>query len=159
MNNKKIEFELATEEDIEKLIEIAVRAFEKDLINYGAIPPGIDTAEWHSVKIMGGMYYKILCDSVVVGAMNLYIREESHYRLGSIFIDPEYQNLGIGSKAIAFIEDKYKHVKKWSLDTPFKNSENQKFYEGKGYKKIGESKIDIPGGKLFILFDYEKSIE
>jgi len=159
MKNQNIKFQLAAMADIDQLIGIAVRAFEKDLIKYGSMPPDIETTDWHATKVQEGLYYKILSDTKIIGALKLYQIDDSHFRLGSIFIDPPYQNTGVGSHSIQFIENEFSHVKKWSLDTPFQNYDNQRFYENKGYKKIGETQITLPSEKLFILFDYEKTID
>lgn len=152
-----IKFAIALVSDAEILRDIAIRAFEEDKIKYGSTPPGIETIEWHLSKIKDGMYYKIMEEDKIVGAINLYDLKNNHFRLGAIYIEPSYQNKGIGTKTISFIENTYPDIKKWSLDTPYKNYKNHKFYEKHGYVKIDEVKpmenID------FFLFEYEKEIK
>lgn len=138
------------------LRDISLKSFEDDLKKYGALPPGIDSIEWHTSKIKNGMYYKIVVDDVIVGGINLYDLGNGHFCLGAIFISPEYQNQGIGSMAIDFIEEKYKEVKRWTLDTPYLNIANHRFYERHGYKKVNE--IQPQKGVEFYLYIYEKQM-
>ncbi|MBL4931170.1 GNAT family N-acetyltransferase [Clostridium paridis] len=147
-------FDECLESDASILKDIALRAFEEDRIKYGAIPPNIDTLEWHISKVRDGMYYKIIRDDKIIGAFKLYEIDKEHFRLGAIFIDPEYHNEGVGSEALEFIEKEYSNIKKWSLDTPYKNFRNQYFYEKHGYVKIGEYK-PLENNSM-ILFEYNK---
>lgn len=149
-----INFSLAEMKDVETLREISLIAFHDDLKKYGELPPGIDSIEWHTSKVENGMYYKILVDGVIVGGINLYDLGEGHFYLGAIFVSPKYQGQGIGSKAIEFIEMKYDQVKKWTLDTPYLNTGNHRFYEKHGYRKINE--IQPQKGVEFYLYVYEK---
>ena len=67
-----INFAVAEMKDLETLREISLKAFRDDLKKYGALPPGIDSIEWHISKIERGMYYKILVDDMIAGGINLY---------------------------------------------------------------------------------------
>jgi len=152
-----INFAIAEMKDVEILREISLKSFHDDLVKYGELPPGIDTIEWHTSKIENGMYYKILLDGVIAGGINLYDLGDGHFYLGAIFISPEYQGQGIGSKAIEFIEKKYDQVKKWTLDTPYLNTNNHRFYEKHGYRRINE--IQPQEGIEFYLYIYEKQMK
>jgi GNAT superfamily N-acetyltransferase len=150
-------FELAHEKDAEILKEIGIKAFEEDKKQYGSTPPGIDSVDWHLSQIKSGMYYKIIYDGQTVGGIKLFDMKGRHYRLGSIYILPDFQNHGIGHKAIEFIEKVYPDARKWSLDTPYKSYRNHYFYEKHGYVKVGETQPEKENG--FYLFLYEKNID
>lgn len=151
-----VEFILSLESDAEILREIAIRAFDEDKTMYGSLPPGIETLEWHLEKIKNGMYYKIVQDNTIIGGINLYDLGNRHFRLGALYIDSDYQNQGIGTKAISFIEKTYPHIRKWSLDTPYKSYRNHYFYEKHGYAKTEEFR---PVNEVdFWLFEYVKEI-
>jgi GNAT superfamily N-acetyltransferase len=152
-----INFAVAEMKDLETLREISLKAFRDDLKKYGALPPEIDSIEWHISKIERGMYYKILVDDMIAGGINLYDLGDGHFCLGAIFISPEYQSQGIGSKAIEFIEKKYDHVKRWTLDTPYLNTGNHRFYEKHGYRKVDE--IQPQKDVEFYLYIYEKQMD
>lgn len=51
-------------------------------------------------------------------------------------VSKEYQNQGIGAKAISFLENEFPDAKCWRLYTPYKNYRNHHFYEKMGYKKL-----------------------
>lgn len=150
-------FKKANIEDAEELCSIATRAFLEDKLKYGSCPPGIDTVKWHVSYIKDGMYYKMVYDKVICGGFKLFNLGKLHYRLGAIFIEPAYQNKGIGSKAIEFIEKSFPEGKRWSLDTPYLSYAVHHFYEKNGYVKVGEEKPDKKDD--FCLFLYEKEIK
>jgi GNAT superfamily N-acetyltransferase len=151
-----VNFALAEMKDSEALRDISLKAFDDDLKKYGQLPPGIDSIRWHTSKIENGMYYKIMLDDCIVGGINLYDLGNENFCLGAIFVSPEYQNHGIGSKTIEFIEKKYSWVKRWTLDTPYLNTRGHRFYERHGYKKIDE--LQPEKDVEFYLFIYEKRI-
>lgn len=62
-----------------------------------------------------------------------------HARIDWFYIDPEFQNRGIGGKVITIIEEMYPMVNIWTLDTIQKSIRNHYFYEKNGYEKIGET--------------------
>lgn len=152
-----IKFSVVEKDDAKLLMGIAIKAFDDDRKKYGQLPPGIDSLKWHTSKVNSGLYYKIMVEDIIVGGLNLYDFGNDHFRLGAIFISPEYQNQGIGSRAIESIEEKYNWVKKWTLDTPYLNTANHRFYERHGYKKI--QKIQPQKDVDFYLFLYEKKMD
>jgi len=147
---------LAGETDVELLRDIALKAFRDDSILYGKMPPDIDSVKWHIMHIKSGMYYKIIYERKTVGGIKLFDFGNGHFRLGTIYIDPDYHNKKIGTEAISLIEKQFSHVKKWSLDTPYKSYRNHHFYEKLGYVKIGEECPEHD--KEFYLFKYEKCL-
>ena len=151
-----VKFNISVESDVEVLRNIAMKAFEKDRIKYGFMPPKIDILEWHLSKVKNGMYYKMILENQLIGGINLYDLGNKHFRLGAIYIEPAFQNQKIGAEAINFIENTYPHVKKWSIDTPYQNYRNHHFYEKLGYVKTAKFKPekDID----FWLFEYVKEI-
>ncbi len=148
--------DLTEDADAKELRDIAVRAFKDDYDLYGSMPPGIDAIEWHKSNIKNGMYYKIIYDSNIVGGIKLFYIGDGQYRLGTIYLGPEYQNKKIGTEVIKLIEKQYPQAKKWSLDTSYKNYRNHHFYEKLGYVKVGEEQSEQ--GQEFCLLIYEKCI-
>lgn len=151
-----LSFELAHEEDAEILKEIGLKAFAEDKKEYGSFPQGIDSIDWHISQIKSGMYYKIIFEGRIVGGIRVFDMKEGHYRLGSIYLLPEFQNRGIGHQTMKFIENRFPDAQKWSLDTPSKSFRNHYFYEKHGYVKVGEVQPDK--GLEFYLFLYEKTV-
>ena len=54
---------------------------------------------------MEAPYLKILLDEEIVGGMLLILKEPGHMMLGRIFIHPDHQNKGIGTRAVEYIEE------------------------------------------------------
>jgi GNAT superfamily N-acetyltransferase len=152
-----ITFERATPEDAEVIVQLKIRAFAEDVERYGSGPPNYDSIDHTRYYIQTtGTYYKIMKDGIPIGGFGLFLITPEHMRVGSLYIDPAYHNQSIGSQAIQFMESAFPHIRKWSLDTPYKNYRNHHFYEKNGYVKVGETPPEGPNG--FYLFLYEKNI-
>jgi GNAT superfamily N-acetyltransferase len=102
------------------------------------------------------MYYKITHLDKIIGGIKLFDLGNNHFNLGTIYIDPVYQNMKISTKAIKFIEEEYPDVKIWSLDTPYKSYRNHYLYEKLGYVKVGEERPEQD--RDFYLYLYEKCL-
>jgi GNAT superfamily N-acetyltransferase len=151
-----IKFELATTEDAKILAKISKRAFDND-VNYGSPgkggPPGYDSPEFQ-VKMISTdnvFYYKILSDDNIIGGFWIRSNRSGIYSLDRIYIEPAFQNQGIGTQAFQFIFEEFPEARSWILGTPAWNSRTRHFYEKLGfeitkivgdgihYKKKGES--------------------
>ena len=151
-----IRFQKARPEDAEALTQVQVRTFDDDARRFTGEPggpPGYDSVAWQLQVMRRGLYYKILTDDQIIGGFILFDMKHRHFNLGRIFVDPSWQNQGIGTQAIEFMEKAFPYVKRWSLDTPHWAHRNQHFYAKRGYVKVGE---DSPGGGGECLYLYEK---
>jgi GNAT superfamily N-acetyltransferase len=151
-----LEFVKVKEENLFLLTDIAIKAFNDDKIKYGSMPPGIEFEATHKKYMNDGYYYKILNNDKIIGGIIVFELKDREHRLGGIFIDPDYQNIGIGKTAIEFIENNFPDAKSWSLDTPHLNYRNHYFYEKMGYVKIRE--LYPKNDRNFCLFLYEKQM-
>jgi len=150
-----IRFEKATPEDAVVLTEISKRAFDND-VNYGAPGPGgpwgYDSVENQIQMINGTPYYKILFGDAIIGGIVVIVQKDGKYNLMRMFIEPDYQNQGIGAQAVEFIFREFPDANVWTLDTPAWNLRTRHFYEKLGFqidkienndvfyeKKVGES--------------------
>mgnify|MGYP003105919990 CR=1 FL=1 len=133
-----IEFETFTEEDIQKLTLIMKRAFDEDTkIHLGREaggPTGYDNGDflrkWGLNK--DSTQYKILLDKKIIGAVILWINKETnHNTLGTIFVDPELQEKGLGTKIWTKIEKMYPDTIVWNAETPIYSHRNHNFYVNK----------------------------
>lgn len=152
-----VSFERAAPDDVEALVQAQIRAFHYDSVLYPGVveggPPGYDSVEATFKKMTENEFYKIVVDGQIVGGIILFEREPGHFHLDVLNIVPEYQNYGIGTQAIKFIEEAHPATK-WTLDTPAYAIRNQHFYEKFGYVKVGE-KYEADD---FLLFAYEKRV-
>jgi GNAT superfamily N-acetyltransferase len=147
-------FKQAMLEDANELVKLKIEAFKEDVLLYGSGPSGHDSLDIQRNLIKNELCYKILNRNKVIGGFVIFNRGNNHFRLGNIFIHPDYQNKGIGTLAIKFIEKEFNYVKKWSLDTPYLSYRNHHFYEKMGYKKVSETKPEEESE--FRLYEYEK---
>jgi RimJ/RimL family protein N-acetyltransferase len=138
-----LRFEKAKPEDAKALTQASGRAFDND-VNYGAPgkggPPGYKYDMWQIRMMSRGHYYKIILDegvALIIGGIIVFQNAFGDCELGRIFIDPEYQNQGIGTQAMAFLEQAFPEARRWTLGTPAWNLRTQHFYEKVGYVKIG----------------------
>jgi N-acetylglutamate synthase-like GNAT family acetyltransferase len=71
--------------------------------------------------------------------------------LGTIFVDPDIQDRGIGTQAWKFIEATYPDMQSWKLGTPDWTAKNHYFYEQKcGFEKGREDPVADREGVSFI---------
>ena len=150
----KLVFERANINDISKLIDVQNKSFYDDYILYGECPAYNESEKSMNEYINTCIVYKILVDDEIVGDIIVRRNDNNNYYLRVISIIPEVQNLGIGSKAINFIESDNPNANEWSLITPYKSYRNHHFYEKCGYKKVGEE----VHSDVLTLWKYRKSI-
>jgi RimJ/RimL family protein N-acetyltransferase len=146
----EIEFRKAKPSDAEALAGASERAFHDD-VNYGAPgppggPPGYNSAAWQARMMRFGEYYTILAGERIIGGMIVFRQGTREYELGRIFIEPDFQNQGIGTSAFEFLWKTYPLAKRWTLGTPKWNRRTRHFYAKVGFSEIGE---DAHGGVLF----------
>lgn len=149
-------FKKAVPADAEQLTQIAIRSFAEEVQKYGEGPAGHDMPEQHVMYMQSSHYYTILVDDAIVGGFCLIPVDSDHLELGIIYVDPERQNMRIGSQTMQFIEAAYPHIKKWTLDTGYEALRNQHFYEKCGFKKVGASEPNKTNG--FYKIKYEKRV-
>lgn len=144
-----IRFDRARSGDAERLAAVSKRAFDND-IHYGAPgpggPPGYDSSAWQRRAMGFGDYYKIVDGKRIIGGIIILRKAVREYEVGRIYVEPEYQNRGIGTEAFQFLWDAYPLAKRWTLGTPGWNQRTQHFYKKVGFVEIGQ---DRDGGILF----------
>ena len=152
-------FEKANFKDAQELVSIQVRTFDDDARKFNKTekggPPGYDSVDWQIEMMKNALYYKILNEGKIIGGIIVFLIDKGHYELGRIYIDPAFQNRGIGFKAMSFLESNFKDATKWTLGTPEWAIRNHYFYEKAGFKKVGEEG-PLPEGLMEIR--YEKVI-
>jgi GNAT superfamily N-acetyltransferase len=140
-----ITFNRASAADAAKLTAVQKRTFDDDSQRYLGTetggPPGYDSVQWQLHIMKKSLYYKILSDGEIIGGIIIFRMGGGHYVLGRIYIDPDYQNQGIGQEAMEFIEQTFPDAEKWTLDTPAWAARNHHFYEKLGYVCVGEQAL------------------
>jgi hypothetical protein len=155
-------FDELKECDIEKLSSIMKRAFDEDarrhLNEETGGPPGYDNGDF---LLKNGINsnshsYKILKENETIGAIIVWINKNNENFLGNMFIDPNLQDKGLGTKVWKFIESKYSETLIWRTETPGFSKRNHNFYVNKcGFKIV---RIDNPGDKYRESYFMEKEM-
>jgi GNAT superfamily N-acetyltransferase len=155
-NYEGLVFEKFVKDDVEKLSETFKRAFEEDSriheVDAGG-PPGYDNGDflrhWYLQDAVTA--FTIAKDGRLIGGIALWINENKENFLGNVFLDPDYQNKGLGTLIWKFVEQKYPDTIKWHTDTPGFSRRNHAFYVNKcGFKivKINDYKDKLAAGYI-----------
>lgn len=145
----------ASFEDIDKLIEVQNASFYDDFILYGECPAYNESKQAMEGYIKNAIVYKILWDNEIIGDVIVRKKENGLYFLRVISVIPGYQNFGVGTKALQFIEKDISDAQEWELITPFKSYRNHHFYEKMGYVKVNE----YVQSDVLNMFVYKKQIK
>lgn len=147
----------ATEDDLQTLWKMQVRAFSDILEKYQdyEMSPAAETFD----KVMARYrqpwttYYFIVVEDEVVGAIRVVDKKDgSRKRISPIWIMQEYRNKGYAQSATTAVEQIY-GSENWCLDTILQEKGNLHLYEKMGYHQTG--KVEKINDLMDIVF-YEK---
>ena len=156
-HSQAIQVTPASLDDIPELVPVMKRAFDDDSQKHlgkpWGGPEGYDDGDffrrWMPYK--ESVSYKILLDGRVVGGLIVWVYEHERNTLGTIFVDPAFQDRGIGSKAWRLVEGRHPDARSWTLGTPSWAEKNHQFYVKNGFSKVREDSVDdVSGGVSFI---------
>lgn len=139
MENK---YRKANIEDAELLVDIYNSSFYSDYIKYGECPAYGKTKEEMEESIRNYPKFIIICDGNPVGVISCKKTENDTYEVGCLCVIPEYQGMGIGTKAFEFVSFYYEDWKKFTLVTPADKEENIRFYTEKCGFYIESTEMD-----------------
>ena len=134
----------ATENDAHALHDLQVKAFIPLLNKYKDFEtnPANEPIEKIISRINqnNSVFYKVVADNTLVGAIRVFWREDDHFWISPMFILPTHQGKGIAQKVIALVESMFSQAITWELATILEEKRNCYLYEKMGYKKTGVSK-------------------
>lgn len=130
----------AEADQIEKIVDMSVRAFETDVTVGGAkgdCPPEFDSVEWHKQMVQEGHLYQAMIGEDLVGAAILFPDEvKNSVYIGRIFIDSIHHRKGCGIRLMECVEKNFPFAAEFNLDTPSWNERTNTFYKRLGYRII-----------------------
>ena len=152
-----ISFRLMEESDIPDLTQVMKRAFDDDAQKHlgqeSGGPPGYDNGgffqEW-LLPYEESVGYKVLVGDDLIGGIIVWILPKAHNILGTIFVDPNFQDRGVGQRIWIFIEETYPDAKSWRLGTPAWAIKNHHYYEKCGFVRVDEDPLIPPEANSFI---------
>jgi len=135
--------EKAVLNDAERLTVIMKKTFDEEanrwlpsnqpICDDNIQPPNYHSIEMTKYSIRELEFYKVMYDGEVVGGIILTLAGKRYARIDRIFVEPDYQGKGIGSKVIVLIEALYPSITNWDLETSSRQINNHFFYEKNGY--------------------------
>lgn len=150
-----IKLQTATENDVQRIVEIKILAFNNESRTFGSGtdggPPGYNSIDKTLQGINDEIYYKIAKDDLIIGSLFLSEKSTDELELDDFVIEPLHQNKGYGKLVLNKIEELHPEISKWTLCTPSYSIKNQYIYESHGYIKVDVSKDGF-------LFFYEKIV-
>ena len=143
-----ISFRLMEESDIPDLTQVMKRAFDDDAQKHlgqeSGGPPGYDNGgffqEW-LLPYEESVGYKVLFGDDLIGGIIVWILPKAHNILGTIFVDPDFQDRGVGQRTWVYIEETYPDTRSWRMGTPAWAIKNRHFYEKCGFEKVDEDPL------------------
>lgn len=147
----ELTYRKAVKDDANLLIEIYNASFYDDYVLYGECPAYGQTKEQMEQSIEDFTKYIVLNDNIPVGVLSFKDNGDGHYYLGCLCVIPEYQGLGIGTKAFQYMLSVCPDWKEITLVTPADKTQNVKFYTEKCRFNIGENVMD---GKVEVVNFY-----
>ena len=157
MNEKVVALRPAGREEIPKIWQMQLKAFEGLLEKYQDYDtnPAAESMEKivRRFEMEGSTYYLIMAGMEEVGVIRIVDKKDgSRKRISPLWIMPAYR--GKGYAQLAMIEAERIHGSDyWSLDTILQEKGNLHLYEKMGYHQTG--KIEKINEKMDIVF-YEK---
>ncbi len=129
-------------EDLPAINRIQKLAFRDSYDQYGFCP-AFEAEDEHLIAYLEwARIYKIVLEGHIIGSVFIYKAEENHYELDSISLAPEYQNNGLGSRAILMIENRHPDALLWTLSTPASDERNRHYYEKLGFAPFDSEYIN-----------------
>ena len=149
----------ANPEDAALLQELQRQAFWPLLEKYqdGETNPATETVATVREKILHPDYdtYRIVAAGQTVGAIRIARKNPGRYRIGRIYVIPEWQGQGVAQAAILACEAKYPDARVWELDTIEQEARNCHLYEKQGYRRTGGREVI---NERMTLVGFEKSV-
>ena len=151
MDNLQLSFVLMSESDITDLTPLMKRAFDDDAQKHlgkeSGGPPGYDNGDFFRTWLLPykeSVGYKILAGEVLIGGIIVWILPEGNNILGTIFVDPAFQDQGVGFNTWQFIEDTFPETLSWRLGTPVWAIKNHYYYEICGFIQVDSDPLIPP---------------
>jgi GNAT superfamily N-acetyltransferase len=159
----QLNFKEIADEDIPELTPVMKRAFDDDAQKHlgqeSGGPPGYDNGEFFRTWLLPyeeSVGYQIISEKRVIGGIIVWILPEGHNVVGTIFVDPDSQDMGVGGQTWRFVEERYPETKSWRLGTPSWATKNHRFYVKCGFEKVESDPLIPPEEGMTI---YKKMME
>lgn len=147
---KNIYIKRASIEDVKEILELQKLAYisEAEIINDFTIPPLHQTLEEALSEFINQIFLKVKVDNKIVGSVRIYMETGTGY-IGKLIVNPNHQNLGIGTKLLYEAEKQFPDAERYELFTGQKSEKNLHIYANNGYRIFKNKKVSE---KLTLVF-------
>ncbi len=85
--------------------------------------------------------------ATITEAVIVWVFDSGLNHVGAIFVDPAFQDQGVGARTWEFVESTYPQTKRWQVETPGFATKNHHFYEKCGLCRVEVKppEGDMPG--------------
>jgi N-acetylglutamate synthase-like GNAT family acetyltransferase len=137
-NSELIGVSQADESDLPWLAESSKRAYDNEgFSEHESHPEGYDTVKGHSKLLEFNEYYKITLEEYIVGGVVLAQQGSNQRELVMIFIDPDYKDQGIGTRALKMILGLHPEVRYYTSGAPEWSDRANRFLVNTGFNLVG----------------------
>ena len=145
-----MKIEEATDNDLKKILELQKLAFRQqaEIYNDFSIPPMVQTLKEIEKDFLFQAFLKTTINEQIMGSVRAYKQNDTCH-IGRLIVNPEYQNLGIGTTLMKEIEAKFKGSHRFVVFTGNKSKKNLHLYEKLGYSIY---KKDVINDKLTMIY-------
>ena len=147
-------------EDCREICDMQKSAFDDILTRYRDYDtnPACETVEVIQNKFRQPFtkYYFIMNDDEKIGAVRIVEIDNNTRRISPLLILPQFQNCGYAQLAVKCIEETYKNISRFTLDTIKQEEKLCYLYEKLGYLKTGRE--EHLHDNMTIVF-YEKNLK
>lgn len=120
--------------DIGFITKISETVFLSDI---DSAPTGFNDPDWYFNLYNTGYLYKIIFDGIIIGGFTAFRTGQINFQLERIFVLKEYQNLGIGKKALNYAFKRFPEAKVWYTDVKPSWEKYSLFLTGCGFFESG----------------------
>jgi ribosomal protein S18 acetylase RimI-like enzyme len=130
-------------EDAELILKLQKLAYisEAEILGDYNIPPLKQTLEEIIEEFKQRLVLKAIVKNKIIGSVRAHLKNGTCF-IGKLIVDPDHQNIGIGTKLTNEIEVRFKHAKRFELFTSSKSQKNIYLYQKLGYNIFKEEKIN-----------------
>jgi GNAT superfamily N-acetyltransferase len=131
----------ATFEDLPAILKLQKLCYSENARRYNndQITPLIQTQQEIENEFSISLFLKAINGSSIIGSIRAEERDNTCF-IGRIFVHPDYQNRGIGTRLMHSVEKRYAHLSRFELFTGFKDKKNIRLYKKLGYSIFKETK-------------------
>jgi GNAT superfamily N-acetyltransferase len=151
MKISDLSFVVMGEDDIPEVTPVMKRAFDDDAKKHlgqeSGGPPGYDNGDFFRTWLLPyeeSVGYKITLEEKTIAGVIVWILPERNNILGTIFVDPDYQDQGVGQEIWRFVESTYPETISWRLGTPSWAEKNHYFYHKCGFTQVDSDPLIPP---------------